>query len=287
MDFKAKLLALTAKDVMSTNLKTLHFSQKTNRAKEIMRLQKIGGLVVMDDNNQVVGIITMENLMIALEKKMMDQPVEKIMKRQVITVSCTDCLKKILHLIQKHNFRRLPVIDKAGKPVGIITSSKIIDIFTNLLEEENDAHDIKKDGEAFVVAFEVESGDFQKLGEASTGVKNVLKDMGGFPASLIRRVGVVAYEGETNIVIHSLGGKLEAKISPTQINLIFSDIGPGIADIKKACQPGFSTASEQVKEMGFGAGMGLYNMEKFADNIAIKSKLGTATIINAEFKVNK
>ncbi|MGI6606442.1 MAG: ATP-binding protein [Peptococcia bacterium] len=131
---------------------------------------------------------------------------------------------------------------------------------------------------AIVMLFSVEQGEFKTAGEASSKIKSRLLQL-GFPGCLIRRVAVATYEAEMNIVIHSYGGTIEARIDPGVVTIIARDVGPGIADVDQAMAAGFSTAPEEVREMGFGAGMGLPNMRNCSTEFSIKSEAGKGTTI--------
>jgi len=126
--------------------------------------------------------------------------------------------------------------------------------------------------------YEIKSRDFMSAGDASAYIKSVLKKL-GLDHEIIRRVAVAAYEAELNIAIHSVGGVLTVEITPDYIDIIGEDRGPGIEDIALAMQEGFSTAPEEIREMGFGAGMGLPNMKKCSDEFRIHSELGKGTKI--------
>lgn len=132
--------------------------------------------------------------------------------------------------------------------------------------------------EPIKMTFPVEQGDFIRAGEASSKVKKALLQL-GFPGELIRLTAIAAYEAEMNIVIHSWGGKLDFDILPKQIIITASDRGPGIPDLDKAMQEGFSTAPDHIREMGFGAGMGLPNMRNCANQFHIESQINTGTTV--------
>ena len=104
-------------------------------------------------------------------------------------------------------------------------------------------------------------------------------------SAILRRVAVASYEAELNLIIHSLGGQLTMEMNPEHIVLISRDVGPGIADIDKAMQEGFSTASEEARDLGFGAGMGMPNMKRCADGFQIASQVGKGTSICMEFNL--
>lgn len=126
--------------------------------------------------------------------------------------------------------------------------------------------------------FNVEKDDFDRAGEASSSIKKILRQL-GIDAAIIRRIAISTYEAEINIVIHSLGGIISLEIEPNNIKITAKDRGPGIADIDLAMKAGYSTATDKVREMGFGAGMGLPNMEKCADKFFVESEVGIGTTI--------
>lgn len=128
----------------------------------------------------------------------------------------------------------------------------------------------------------VPGDDFTRAGEASGNVKQKLKKLGYNPDA-IRRVAIAMYEGEINMVIHAGGGEAFVDISPERVDIVLEDHGPGIADVEKAMQAGYSTAPDQVRSLGFGAGMGLPNMKRNADDFAISSVVGEGTKITMTF----
>ena len=132
--------------------------------------------------------------------------------------------------------------------------------------------------EALKYHFTVVGGDFTSAGKASVNVKKLLRQLGIAP-DVIRRIAIAMYEGEINMVIHANGGDITVDISPEEIHMVLKDVGPGIADIEKAMQAGFSTASANVRSLGFGAGMGLPNMKKNSDTMDIQTVLGVGTTV--------
>lgn len=132
--------------------------------------------------------------------------------------------------------------------------------------------------------FPVEAGDYVTAGQASTTIKRKLKQL-GVKADVLRRVSVASYEVELNLVIHSLGGTLTLQVTPDYVALISKDVGPGIPDIDKAMTEGFSTANEEARTLGFGAGMGLPNMRRNADGFDIQSQVGVGTTISMQFNL--
>ncbi len=132
--------------------------------------------------------------------------------------------------------------------------------------------------------YTVDGENFTSAGEASSAVKNVLKQL-GFPGDVIRRVSIAMYEAEINMVIHAYGGTATVDITPSEIILVLQDKGPGIPDVEKAMQEGFSTAPDDVRNLGFGAGMGLPNIKKYSDDLQIETKLGEGTKLTITIKL--
>ena len=126
--------------------------------------------------------------------------------------------------------------------------------------------------------YDVPGDDFTRAGAASGAVKGKLKQL-GFPADVIRRVAIAMYEGEINMVIHANGGSADVQIDPDRILITLADNGPGIPDLDLAMQEGFSTATETVRNLGFGAGMGLPNIKKYTDDLTIDTKIGEGTTL--------
>jgi anti-sigma regulatory factor (Ser/Thr protein kinase) len=138
--------------------------------------------------------------------------------------------------------------------------------------------EIPKENYTPIVKIAIEKEDFVHAGEASSQIKERLLKLGYTPQA-IRRVAIASFEAELNIVIHSLGGEIEAAIRPQTVRIIARDRGPGIKDIPKAMQKGFSTAPPHIQQMGFGAGMGLPNMEHCCDEFQIQSEPGEGTTV--------
>lgn len=129
--------------------------------------------------------------------------------------------------------------------------------------------------------YQVPGDDFTRAGEASSSVKNKLKMM-GVDSTVIRKVSIAMYEGEINMVIHANGGTIKVLVSDDNIRIILADTGPGIPDVEKAMQQGYSTAPEEVRSLGFGAGMGLPNMKKYSDDMKIDTIIGSGTTVTMD-----
>lgn len=130
--------------------------------------------------------------------------------------------------------------------------------------------------------FRVQGHDFSSAGSVSTKIKKILQQIGA-KTETIRRTSIATYEAELNVVIHARTGEITLFANPSQIRIICRDEGPGIPDIRLAMQPGYSTASDEVREMGFGAGMGLPNIERCSDKLSIDSEVGVGTTLDMVF----
>ena len=132
--------------------------------------------------------------------------------------------------------------------------------------------------EQLLFTFDVDGDDFTSAGQASSQVKRNLRQLGIAP-DIIKRVSIAMYEGEINMVIHAGGGTAEVAVTEEHIEIVLKDQGPGIKDIEQAMQEGFSTAPDNIRSLGFGAGMGLPNMKRYTDYMNIESEVGVGTTI--------
>ena len=131
---------------------------------------------------------------------------------------------------------------------------------------------------AFVHAYDVAGADFTNAGRASTDIKETLKHM-GLPSALIRRVAIAAYEAEMNMVMYARRGTMTLRVTPAEVVIAARDEGPGIPDIGLAMREGYSTATPEMRELGFGAGMGLPNIRRNTDDLVISSDVGRGTTV--------
>ena len=138
--------------------------------------------------------------------------------------------------------------------------------------------------ECLKFSYMVEGENFDGAGAASEDTKARLKRL-GLPNDIVRKVAISMYEAEINMVIHANGGKADVMICPDKITVIMKDTGNGIENIEQAMQEGYSTASEKVRSLGFGAGMGLPNMKKYSDRLDIQSQVGIGTIVTMEYDI--
>ena len=137
--------------------------------------------------------------------------------------------------------------------------------------------------EALHFHFDIDGEDFSSAGEASVAVKKKLRQL-GFPSDVIRRCSIAMYEGEINMVIHANGGDADIYVDDKTIRIVLKDTGPGIKDVEQAMQEGYSTAPDNIRALGFGAGMGLPNMKRYSDTFGIDSVVGQGTTIELGFE---
>ena len=263
--------------------------------KELLRVNRIGGVPVVEDG-ALVGIITMENLIKAMETRELSAIVGDKMTTHLQTMRANDSVIAAVSLFGQFGYGRLPVVDAQGGLVGILTPSDIVRGLLRQMEVEWHAEeirryrashifeDIESDQTGLILRYRVKAHDFSRGGEASAKIKRALERLGEHPR-IVRRVAVAAYEAEMNLVIHSHGGEIIAEICPERIEVTAVDGGPGIPDVEKALKPGYSTAPAWVRELGFGAGMGFTNIRACADQMKLSSEVGVGTRLELCFSL--
>lgn len=132
--------------------------------------------------------------------------------------------------------------------------------------------------------YDVDGENFSSAGQASVDVKKLLRNL-GFSPDVIRRVSIAMYEGEINMVIHASGGSADVEVTPDEIVIVLEDTGPGIPNVELALKEGYSTAKDNIRQLGFGAGMGLPNMKKYTDEMQIDTEVGKGTKITMKVRV--
>jgi CBS domain-containing protein/anti-sigma regulatory factor (Ser/Thr protein kinase) len=256
--------------------------------KEVLRVNRISGVPVME-GEQLVGVISIEDLIKALVEGDVEAPVRKRMTTRLITVRENESVVEAVKRFTQYKVGRLLVVDEQGRLTGILTGGDItrgllgaisLDYHAEEISRYRAKHifeDIVSDQTSLILRYKVEAKDFKKGGTASSKIKRALDRLGGVP-EVIRRVAISAYEAEMNLIIHTdHGGELIAELQPEVIRIMAIDQGPGIPDVDQAMSPGFSTAPNWIRELGFGAGMGLMNIKKCADAMTLESTVGVGT----------
>lgn len=265
---------------------------------EEFRKKQISGAPVVQ-NEKLVGIISMEDLIRCLSATDIQAKAEKYMTRKVFTVNSRDPIIEAVKLFVSSHVGRLVVIEDDMKVAGIITKGDITRGLLNALqtdykEEEIRRYrarhlfeDIESDRTSLILRYNIKANDFTHGGAASSNIKRALVRLGASP-QLARRVGIAVYEAEINLIIHTTnGGYLRVEIEPHRISLETKDDGPGIEDVTQALKPGYSTATEMVRELGFGAGMGLTNISRCVDTMVLESEPGKGTHLKMRIFLNK
>ena len=282
--FKAQELVyeLQIGDIMTRRLITVTPETTMREVKQVLCDHRISGLPVMRGNH-LTGIVSIENLIQALERSDLDAEVNRYMSSLVHTIGERESAVRALNVFSRAAVGRLPVVDEEGRLVGILTPGDITRGVLRALERAYHEEEIRKyrvrhvfedissDRTSLILRYDIAVRDFTRAGRASSQLKQTLVRLGVDPR-IVRRVAIVSYEAEMNIVIHSeSGGNLVAEINPELIAILAYDSGPGIEDVQRAMQPGWSTAPDWIREMGFGAGMGLVNIKATADEMYLDS----------------
>lgn len=278
---------MKVKDVMTKNLVT---ARRDNTLREIQRMMKEKGItgvpVSEPEHKRILGVVSMDDIIQALDGGYIDDRAEAHMSRNLIVLEDDMPLQFAISYLEKYRYGRFPVLNKDKELVGIITSR---DIIVALLVEVNKEveklerkieNPVPLQGDDVRLEFAVRKFDFENAGKASTEIKKTLKKRDLNPR-LIRRIAVASYELEMNQVVHSEGGTIAFRMQGNRVEILAQDSGPGIEDVDKALEEGFSTANEWVRSLGFGAGMGLPNARRVSDEFEIRSKLGEGTTVKS------
>ncbi len=284
--------------VMVTDVITVGLDSRMSDLRNLLREKRISGVPVVDDD-QLVGLVSIEDFITCLADGNPECSVREQMSRDVKTLYDTDPLVHAVQEFERCGYGRFPVIDRqTGKLAGIITKGDIVKGLLNKMEidyheEETQRRlidhsfeEIITDDARFTLRYDIIGKDFDRAGESSSKLKKALKRM-EIPPDILRRVAIATYEAEMNAVIYTDGGKLVVRVTPERIAVEVSDSGPGIEDVAKAMKPGFSTATDWVRELGFGAGMGLPNIKKCADDMHLESTVGEGTQLSFSVNINR
>ncbi|MGM0443822.1 MAG: CBS domain-containing protein [Fibrobacterota bacterium] len=267
---------LRVSNVMSTQIHSVFPTESLRNIQHLMKEKQVSGVPVIDEAWHLLGIITVDDIIAALDKNYIEEPARDHMTTDVISLNDNYPLAVAISHFEKYSFRRYPVINDKNKLVGLITGR---DILSSLLFEINNEVDKLEEllperrvtsTEFFYKKFHIEKRDMKTAGKASSEVKKFCK-RSNFSRKFTRRVGVAAFELEINIVVHSHGGSITIMRENDFIKIIAKDKGPGIGDLNKAMEEGYSTANEWVRSYGFGAGMGLPNIRRVSDSFHITS----------------
>ncbi len=284
-------------DVMTKEVVTVGPKKAIYELRDILRTKRISGTPVVD-KGKLVGLISIEDFIKCLAQGEMSTLIEEKMTNEVETLYSNEPLIYAVRKFNQYGFGRFPVIEQnKGKLVGILTKGDIVRGLLKKLEiayHEEEIHryrashifeDIIADRTTLTFKYNIEGKNFDRAGESASGLKKTLYRL-GIPPDVVRRAAIATYEAEMNIAIFTDGGKLTVSVRPCQIKIEASDSGPGIPDIEQAMQPGFSTAPEWIRELGFGAGIGLLNIKNCVDKMELTSKVGEGTHLKGVIYLN-
>lgn len=275
-------------DVMTRDVRTVTPDMQIVEVLDLFRRTRISGAPVVSDG-KLIGIISLENLIRAMERGNGHARARSYMTADVITVHAYDSVVTALETFARTHVGRFPVVDENGRLVGMLTKGDITSGTLKALQRDFQAEEVRRyrashlfedivsDRTSLILRYHIKQGDFTHGGQASSHIKRALLRLGA-NAQVARRCGIAIYEAEMNLIIHTTnGGVIWVEIEPSQISMATIDDGPGIADVDLARKAGWSTATAEVREMGFGAGMGLKNIERCVDEMNIESKVGEGT----------
>jgi CBS domain-containing protein len=288
--YEMKVEQVMVRDVITVSPHSLIGELRT-----LLRDNRISGVPVVE-NDRLIGLISIEDYITSLAEGKINSPIKDRMITDVKTLCDTEPLVRAVEEFDRLGYGRFPVVEReSGKLVGIVTKG---DIIRGLLQRINiDYHeeeihryrashifeDIIASRTTLIFQYDIVGKDFKRAGETSSNLKKTLRRM-GIPPKIVRRVAIATYETEMNITIFTDGGEITARVTPQEITVEAVDSGPGIEDINKVMQPGFSTAPDWVRALGFGAGMGLINIKKCTDIMNLQSTVGKGTRL--EFAVH-
>lgn len=290
---------VTVGEVMATKMVTVAPDQTMAEFRSILRDNRISGTPVVEEG-KLVGMVSIEDLINALYDNAIETPVRERMKTKVECLYSDELLVHCIAKFSKLGYRRYPVLNRDDELVGIITKGSIVEGLLRKLEVEYEQHeanassarhrptmrkffeDVTADEISFSFKYFVSGQTLKDAGKAASELKNALKKLGVCPP-LLRRIGVATYEAEINLASYTQGGEIRAQVEKWGITVEAVDNGPGIPDIEKAIQPGYSTAPDWVRELGFGAGMGLVNIKKCSDEMDLRSSVPDGTHLTMQF----
>ncbi len=273
---------LRIREVMTKNVFCLEPETGMELALDTFQKERISGAPVTS-GGKLLGILSIEDLIHALRDNNLDATVGDYMTTDLVFIREFDPVVEALKTFYQTNFGRLPVLNEQDELVGIITKGDITNGLLSALQRDYQAEeliryrashlfeDIVSARTSLILRYSIKKGDFVHGGNASSNIKRALLRLGASP-QIARRCGIAIYEAEMNLIIHTdHGGTISAEIEPHKITMEAYDDGPGIEDVELAMKPGYSTATNEVREMGFGAGMGLVNIKRCVDEMKLIS----------------
>lgn len=288
---------LKVQEVMTREVKCLTTDMTMSGALELFRQERISGAPVVCDGI-LCGVVSLEDLIRCLTNQDQNNIVANYMTPDPVTILINEPVIEALKLFVSTRHGRFPVVDENRRLIGILTKGDITIGLLNRLQKDYQTEEVRRyrashlfedivsDRSSLILRYNIQPHDFNRGGTASSNIKRALVRLGANP-QIARRCGIAVYEAEMNLIIHTTnGGIIRVEIEPHQISVETIDDGPGIQDIDLAMKPGYSTASEEVRELGFGAGMGLVNISRCVDSMKLESTWGKGTRLKMKIFMN-
>ena len=290
---------ITVGEVMATNVLTVGPDQTMADLRNFMRDNRFSGAPVVE-NGKLVGMVSIEDLINALSECDIEAPIKHKMTTKVDCLYVDEPLVNCIAKFTRHGHTRYPVLDRKENLAGIITKGNVVEGLLKKLEIEYERteidinrarhrptmrqffEDVIADDISFTFIYRIAGQTLRDAGRAASDLKHALKKLGVCPP-ILRRIGVATYEAEINLAAYTQGGEIHAHVEKWGVIVEAIDKGPGIPDVELAMKPGYSTAPEWVRELGFGAGMGLVNMQKCSDEMELKSSVPEGTHLTMRF----
>jgi CBS domain-containing protein/anti-sigma regulatory factor (Ser/Thr protein kinase) len=280
------IYSLKVRDAMTSPVITAAPGDSLRSIQYLMKDNSISGVPIVE-GKRLVGLISVGDIIQALDDGKIDEPASSRMIRTIISLEDDMPLSFAITYFDRYKYGRFPVMDRTGCLAGVVTAADIVRCLLVALNAEvarleeklasrpapgAEAADAGSGGGHRMVSlsFPVTRLDFEHAGTVSSAFKKAVKEL-GVEAATVRRVAVACYELELNLVIHSVGGSLSLRAGSGRIEIEAADRGPGIPDVEAAMREGFSTATEWIRSLGFGAGMGLPNVKRVSDEFFIQS----------------
>ncbi len=281
---------LKVRAVMTRKVITVSPATRMSELRSILRDRRISGTPVVD-GERIVGIVSVEDFINWLAQGGLDCTVADRMSRAVRTIAEDEPLVQAVSVLDRWGYGRLPVVERqTGRLVGVVTKGDIIEGLLKELEVSHNEEELQSyrashffrdmvaDQIAVRFRYVIPGGKIELGGTVASGLKKSLKRLGVHP-EIVRRAAISTYEAEMNVIIYAREGTAVVTVQPERVEIEVEDRGPGIPDIQRALEPGYTTAPDWVRELGFGAGMGLPNIKSCAGELDIRSTVGQGTTL--------
>ena len=283
---------LKLRDAVEPDVCTISKDTKMSEVRSILRSQKITAAPVIEDEH-LIGIISVEDYINWLKNGKEEVEVTHRMSKDVVTLFDDEPLVEAIRHFEQYRFYEFPVIEReTGLLIGVITKFDVIicllkaldiDFYQKEMEDFSKFHffhEVVSDHTELSFFYSVPGGKIEVGGEISSKFRKNLSYLNIHP-DIITRAAIVFYEAEMNCILYGGGGEIKAKLDKEKILIEITDKGPGIEDIEKVMMPGYSTAPDWIRELGFGAGMGLPNIKKNSEEFSITSMVGEGTTLRS------